>query len=144
MGTANAAYLTSIYLDPPAEEITNLRLLNRWKEVEANEVRYKEYFLDDAEIVDRRLWHRGTRGTFRSARGARQGHQGRLAAPDHRQPVPLRRSSTSLPDRRERFLVVEMNTGQMLEDVRLAVARTRPGRVLWAAWAAWFPSRTRS
>src|SRR3972149_1750899 len=43
--------LTSIYLDPLAEEQTNLRLFNRWKQVQASEVRYKEYFLDDAEIV---------------------------------------------------------------------------------------------
>jgi 2-oxoglutarate/2-oxoacid ferredoxin oxidoreductase subunit alpha len=27
---------------------TNLRLLRRWQEVEANEVRYKEYFMEDA------------------------------------------------------------------------------------------------
>ena len=29
------ASLTSIYLDPPAEEVTNLRLLRRWQEIES-------------------------------------------------------------------------------------------------------------
>ena len=29
----------------------NLRLMKRWQEIEQNEVRYKEYFLDDAEFV---------------------------------------------------------------------------------------------
>ena len=34
-----------------AEEITNIRLLERWMKIQDNEVRYKEYYLDDAEIV---------------------------------------------------------------------------------------------
>ena len=28
-----------------------MRLLRRWQEVEANEVRYKEYFMEDAQFV---------------------------------------------------------------------------------------------
>ena len=43
--------LTSIYLDPPEEEETNLRLLRRWYEVQANEVRFKEYFMEDARYA---------------------------------------------------------------------------------------------
>src|SRR5512135_2101877 len=41
-------FLTSIYLEPLEEEKTNLRLLRRWEAVQKNELRYKEYFLDDA------------------------------------------------------------------------------------------------
>ena len=44
-------FLSSINLDPAAQEVTNFRLLRRWQEVEANEVRYKEYYMDDAEYV---------------------------------------------------------------------------------------------
>ncbi len=43
--------LTSIYLEPNDEEKTNIRLLKRWQEVQENEIRYKEYFLEDAEMV---------------------------------------------------------------------------------------------
>jgi len=43
--------LTSINLDPPAQERTNIRLMSRWQQVEANEVRYKGYYLEDAEYV---------------------------------------------------------------------------------------------
>ena len=43
--------LSSIYIEPHDEEITNIRLLKRWLEIEANEVRYSELYLDDAEIV---------------------------------------------------------------------------------------------
>ena len=43
--------LSSIYIDPKDEEITNIRLVRRWMEIEKNEVRYKELFMGDAEIV---------------------------------------------------------------------------------------------
>ena len=33
-------------LNPPEEEVTNLRLLRRWQEIEKNEIRFKEYYLD--------------------------------------------------------------------------------------------------
>ena len=44
-------FLTSIYLDPPAQEKTNIRIMKRWQEVEKNETRFLEYYMDDAEFV---------------------------------------------------------------------------------------------
>ena len=41
----------------------------------------------------------------------------------------------------EGFLVVEMNTGQMLDDVRLAAGGAHARWNSTAAWAAWCPSR---
>ena len=35
--------LTSINIDPPAQERTNIRLMSRWQEIEANEVRFKGF-----------------------------------------------------------------------------------------------------
>ncbi len=43
--------LSSIYLDVPTEEKVNLRILGRWREAQANEIRFKEYFLEDAEYI---------------------------------------------------------------------------------------------
>ncbi len=43
--------LTSIYIDPEEEEVTNLRLLKRWKEIEKNEVLFDEVEIEDAEIL---------------------------------------------------------------------------------------------
>lgn len=43
--------LSSIYLEPDEEEVVNLRLLDRWEAVKANEIRYQEYFTEDAEII---------------------------------------------------------------------------------------------
>ena len=112
--------LTSIYLDPLAEEQTNLRLFNRWKQVQASEVRYKEYFLDDAEIV---IVGFGTAGrvSLSAIREARaQGIKVGLLRPVTVSPFPFE-ALNQLTSRARAFLVVEMNTGQMLDDVRLAV-----------------------
>jgi 2-oxoglutarate ferredoxin oxidoreductase subunit alpha len=111
--------LSSIYLDPLAEEQTNFRLLNRWKDVQKNEVRYKEYFLEDAEIV---IVGFGTAGrvALSAVREARtQGIKVGLLRPITVSPFPLDELSR-LTGQARAFLVVEMNTGQMLEDVRLA------------------------
>jgi 2-oxoglutarate ferredoxin oxidoreductase subunit alpha len=120
MGKRDRRLLTSIYLNPLDEEKTNLRLLNRWKEVEANEVRYKEYFIDDAEIV---IVGFGTAGrvALSAVRTAReQGIKVGLLRPITVSPFPSERLS-QLTGQARAFLVTEMNMGQMLNDVQLAV-----------------------
>ena len=117
--------LTSIYLDPPQEEETNLRLLRRWQEVQANEVRVKEYFMEDARFVVVGFGSAG-RVALSAVRAARaEGIPVGLFRPISLSPFPTN-EILKLCDRTEGFLVVEMNTGQMLEDVRLAVAGRRP------------------
>jgi len=51
MGKRERRVLSSIYLDPIEEEKLNLRLIKRWRTIQRDEVRYKEYYLDDAEFV---------------------------------------------------------------------------------------------
>jgi len=120
MGKRERRVLSSIYIDPVDEEHMNLRLLNRWKTIQANEVRYKEYFLDDAEIV---IVGFGTAGrvALSAVRDAReQGIKVGLLRPITVSPFPYE-VINQLAGRAEAFLVTEMNSGQMLEDVRLAV-----------------------
>jgi 2-oxoglutarate ferredoxin oxidoreductase subunit alpha len=120
MGKRDRRVLTSIYLDPIEEEVTNLRLLERWRQIQADEVRYKEYFLDDAEFV---VVGFGTAGrvALSAVRAAReQGIRIGLLRPITISPFPSK-VLTELLDRVRGILVVEMNTGQMLEDVRLVV-----------------------
>jgi 2-oxoglutarate ferredoxin oxidoreductase subunit alpha len=112
--------LSSIYINPPLEEETNIRLMKRWQEVEANEVRYKGYYLDDAEFV---VIGFGTSGrvalsAVRSARAA--GIKVGLFRPISLNPFPFKQIE-DLSKSASAFLVVEMNAGQMLEDIRLAV-----------------------
>lgn len=111
--------LSSIYLDPYQEEQTNLRLMQRWKQIQANEVRYREYYLDDAEFV---VIGFGTAGrvALSAVRAARQeGLKVGLLRPISVSPFPYE-IVENLAQRVSGFLVVEMNTGQMLEDVQLA------------------------
>ena len=118
-------FLSSIYLKPEDEEVTNIRLLERWERVRSSEVRFKEYYLDEAEIV---VVGFGTAGrvAFSAVRAARaEGIPVGLLRPVTVSPFPYQQIS-ELAGNARAFLVVEMNAGQMLEDVRLAVAGKAP------------------
>lgn len=117
--------LTSIYLKPEEEEVTNLRLLKRWEQVEANEIRYKEYFLDDAQFV---VVGFGTAGrvALSAVKAARaEGIPVGLLRPVTLSPFPAN-AIRAAADQAQAILVVEMNSGQMLQDVRLAVDGQAP------------------
>jgi 2-oxoglutarate ferredoxin oxidoreductase subunit alpha len=125
MGRRERRILTSIYLDPIEEETMNLRLISRWRTIQADEVRYKEYFLDDAEYV---IVGFGTAGrvALSAVRAARQqGIRVGLLRPITVSPFPYQ-IIEQLAGRVSGFLVTEMNAGQMLEDVRLAVKGRAP------------------
>jgi 2-oxoglutarate ferredoxin oxidoreductase subunit alpha len=108
--------LTSIYIDPEEEEVTNLRLLKRWKEIEKNEVIYDEYEIADAEIL---VIGFGTAGRVASSavREAREeGIKAGLLRPITLAPFPQDRL-IELSKQVKRILVVEMNSGMMLDDI---------------------------
>ncbi len=112
--------LTSILIDPPLEEVFNHKLLDTWYRIQANEVRYKEYYLDDADFV---IVGFGTAGriALTAVRTARaQGIKVGLFRPISLSPFPFQQIEL-LAKTAQGFLVTEMNTGQMLEDVKMAV-----------------------
>ncbi|MDI6695671.1 MAG: 3-methyl-2-oxobutanoate dehydrogenase subunit VorB [Anaerolineales bacterium] len=112
--------LSSIYIKPEEEEVTNLRLLQRWQTIQENEIRYREYFMDDAEIV---VLGYGTAGriAFSAVRQARaEGIPVGLFRPISLSPYPFAQVK-AIAQRAKAMLVVEMNTGQMLDDVLRAV-----------------------
>jgi 2-oxoglutarate ferredoxin oxidoreductase subunit alpha len=120
MGKRERRVLTSIYLDPIEEEVTNLRLLDRWQHIQDAEVRFKDYFLEDAQFV---ILGFGTAGrvALSAVRAARQqGLKIGLLRPITVSPFPVKALEELLPQL-SGILVVEMNAGQMLEDVRLVV-----------------------
>ena len=108
--------LTSIYIDPEEEEVTNLRLLKRWKEIEKNEVLFDEVEIEDAEIL---VIGFGTAGRVVSSaiRDARkEGIKAGLLRPITLAPFPQDRL-IELTKQVKRILVVEMNSGMMLDDI---------------------------
>ncbi len=112
--------LSSIYINPEAEEVCNFRLLECWTQIQANEVRWKEYYLEDAEQVVIGFGSAG-RVALSSVRAARaEGIRVGLLRPVSLSPYPFT-VVEELAKRVESILVVEMNSGQMLEDVERAV-----------------------
>ncbi len=112
--------LTSILIDPTLEEIYNHRILDTWYRIQANEIRYKEYYLDDAEYV---VIGFGTAGriALTAVRNARaEGIKVGLFRPISVSPFPFQQIE-ELVKTTQGFLVTEMNTGQMLDDVHMAV-----------------------
>jgi len=112
--------LTSILIDPTLEEIYNHKILDTWYRIKENEIRYKEYYLDDAEFV---VIGFGTAGriALTAVRNARaEGIKVGLFRPISVSPFPFSQIE-ELAKTTQGFLVTEMNTGQMLEDVRMAV-----------------------
>ncbi len=112
--------ITSIYIDPAEEEVFNLHLVEKQKEIEANEVRFSSLLLEDAEIA---VVAYGTAGRIAqsSVKQARdEGIKVGLLRPISLYPFPYDEIG-KVADKVKRILVVEMSGGQMLDDVRLAV-----------------------
>jgi 2-oxoglutarate ferredoxin oxidoreductase subunit alpha len=117
--------ITSLYLGAENLEATNLRLQAKLRRIKQNEVRFKEEATQDAEVL---LVAFGTVGRIcrtvvRQARA--EGIKVGLLRPITLWPFPSERIA-QLCDQIKSILVVEMNAGQMVEDVRLAVEGKRP------------------
>ncbi len=119
--------LTSLYLHPEDEEIVNLRLLKRWRQVEANEIRYRTYYTEDADylVVGFGMAGRVALSAVRHARA--QGLRVGLFRPITLRPFPYQ-ALREQARRAQAVLVVEMNSGQMLDDVRTALQGQVPVR----------------
>jgi 2-oxoglutarate ferredoxin oxidoreductase subunit alpha len=112
--------VSSIYIDPVEEEVFNLKLVEKQKKIEAEEVRFREFWMDDAEIA---LIAFGTAGRIAQSavKDARaEGLKVGLLRPISLYPYPYE-AVHKVAERVKRMLVIEMNGGQMLDDVRLAV-----------------------
>jgi len=112
--------ISSIYIDPVNEEVFNLRLVEKQKVIEANEVRYKSTNLDDADIAVVAFGTAGRIAQSAIRQVREEGLKVGLLRPISLYPYPFEAIS-KLADQVKRILVVEMNGGQMLDDVRLAV-----------------------
>ncbi len=116
--------LKSLYLDPEKLERHNLKLKGKYDAMQ-KEIRYEEYYTDDAEYL---LAAFGT--TARIARSAianlrEEGVKVGMIRPITLYPFPAEQIRR-LAEKMKHVLVVEMNTGQMLEDVQAAVCDRAP------------------
>ncbi|MBT9149521.1 MAG: 3-methyl-2-oxobutanoate dehydrogenase subunit VorB [Dehalococcoidia bacterium] len=113
--------VTSFFLDPQELSELNLKRQDRYRRIVTQEVRYEEFETGDATIV---IAAYGTvariaRTTVKLARN--EGIKLGLLRPITLWPFPYA-PLRALSNRVKVILTVEMSAGQMLEDVRLAVA----------------------
>lgn len=112
--------ITSLELDPAAMEENNLRFQRKYREIEENEVRYEEFMCEDAEylVIAFGSSARICQKTVEIAR--EQGIKLGLLRPITLWPFP-KKAIASYVDKVKGILSVELNAGQMVEDIRLAV-----------------------
>lgn len=111
--------ITSLFLDPQTLEDHNWKLDKKYKEIEKNEVMYEMYKMKDAEIV---LVAYGT--TSRIVKNSietlrEEGIKAGLIRPITVWPYPYK-AFDEIPSTAKAILTVEMSTGQMLDDVKIA------------------------
>jgi 2-oxoglutarate ferredoxin oxidoreductase subunit alpha len=117
--------VVSFDIDPYVLEKMNLELVEKYKKIEAKEKRWEEYKLDDAEVVITAFGTvaRIAKSVVEQAR--KEGINVGLFRPITLWPFPYERLE-EISKGKKLIFDVEMNMGQMLEDVKLAVKDHAP------------------
>jgi 2-oxoglutarate ferredoxin oxidoreductase subunit alpha len=120
------AVINSLYLDADTLERHNHHLQAKYAEMRANEVRVEGYYLDDDYDVLLVAYGTVARVCLTAIDELReQGVKPGLIRPVSLFPFPYDAVAEAAA-KAKRVLVVELSTGQMLEDVMLSVNQTRP------------------
>jgi len=116
----------------------NVELKSKYESIEAQEARWESQFLDDAELVVVAFGTSARISEDAVLRARKEGLKIGLIRPITLWPFP--RQAFNAPQKKTRaYLVVEMNTGQMLQDVLLA----KPGDIPayhFGLGGGWVPS----
>ncbi len=118
--TRERNYITSLHILPEKMELHNLKLEEKFRQMRENEVRFEEMHTDDAEylFVAYGLSARICQKSMDIARS--KGIKIGLLRPITLFPYPYKQLH-DLADQLKMVLNVELNSGQMVEDVRLGV-----------------------
>ena len=118
-GRGHRNIVTSLEMDSPKMEENNQRFQRTYAEIEEKEVRFQEYYTDDAEYLIV-AFGSVARICLKAIEDARaQGKKIGLLRPITLWPFPTKEVAR-LSKQVKGMLVVELNAGQMIEDVRLA------------------------
>jgi 2-oxoglutarate/2-oxoacid ferredoxin oxidoreductase subunit alpha len=112
--------IKSLLLDPLEEEEHNWKLMRKYEAISEEEVRFEHYQTDDAKmiVVAFGIAARIAKGAIKRLR--EEGFKIGLLRPITLWPFPTK-AVKELTKKVGHFFVFEMNMGQMVEDVRLAV-----------------------
>ena len=127
-GEANI--ITSIYMEHDDLEALNLKLIDKYRKIEAAEQSYEEFHTDDAEIVfvAYGISSRVALGAIELLR--KRGIKAGLVRPKMVWPFPKDvLEKLSREPRVKAFVSLELSAGQMIEDVELATRCRKPVRL---------------
>ena len=117
--------IRSLWLPEGSLEQHNYKLQARYKQIEKNEVLCEQYEVDDAEIVVVAYGVAARIAASAVNRAQEEGIKAGLIRPITLWPFPTEQISKAAEDLKI-FLTVEMSCGQMVEDVKLAIAGKVP------------------
>ena len=112
--------IRTLFMAPGELERRNLDLQKKYLFIRKREVMYNAYDTEDAEVVVVAFGIAARIALSAVKELRREGRKAGLFRPVTLFPFPEKQIA-DIADRRKRFLVIEMNAGQMVEDVRLAV-----------------------
>ena len=112
--------ITSLELDPNAMEQNNLRLQAKYKVIEENEVRYEEIECEDADYLIVAFGSMARIGQKAMEIAREEGIKVGILRPITLWPFPTK-AIAAYADKVKGMLSLELNAGQMIEDIRLAV-----------------------
>ncbi|MFA6948188.1 MAG: 3-methyl-2-oxobutanoate dehydrogenase subunit VorB [Eubacteriales bacterium] len=117
--------INSLYIDPKELEDVIRARFERYKLIEENEVAYEEYMTDDADVivVAYGITARVCKSAITAAR--KKGVKAGMLRPITLWPYP-KKALAALADKAKSFLVCELNMGQMVDDVKVAIDCRRP------------------
>ncbi len=117
--------INSLNTDPPTLERLNFERFERYAKIIENEQRAEEYLCDDADIIIVAFGasSRVSRSAIDKAR--KEGIKVGMVRPITLWPFP-EKFIKKYADSVKRFLTVEMNMGQMVNDVKLAIECKKP------------------
>ena len=117
--------VNSLYLQPEVLERKNFERYEKYKVVEENEVLYETYMMDDADycVVAFGIAARVAKNAVVAARA--EGIKAGLIRPITLWPFP-KKVLRDAADQVKSFISVELNMGQMIDDIRLATECRRP------------------
>ncbi len=117
--------VNSLYLQPEVLEQKNFERYERYKYIEEHEALWEEYQMEDAEycVVAFGIASRVAKNAVVAARA--EGIKVGLIRPITLWPFPTQ-ALAKAADQVKGFISVELNMGQMIEDVRLATGCKRP------------------
>ena len=117
--------VNSLFLKPEELEVKNFERYEKYRYIEENEVMYEEYMMDDADIciVAFGIAARISKNAIDMARA--KGIKVGMMRPITLWPFP-KKEMRVIADRVQSFISVELNMGQMIEDIKLATECTKP------------------